>query len=73
MAPVLQKGSLEVISTVNMLSLEARGLLQNPIIGMELDEMSVQALTCRLSVLLQAWRTIQGEVMEDMKSLYAKL
>ena len=35
MAPVLQKGSLEVISTVNMLSLVARGLLQNPIIGRE--------------------------------------
>ena len=59
---------------MNMLSLERENpSLQNPIIGVELDEMSVQALTCRLSVLLQAWRTIQGEVMEDMKSLYAKL
>ena len=72
MSPILQKGSLEDISTVNMLSLEARGLLQNPITGRDLEEMLVQEAG-RLDELEQVWRTLQGEVMEDMKSLCAKL
>ena len=72
MPPILQKGSLEVISTVNMLSSEARGLLQNPITGRDLEEMLVQEAG-RLDELEQVWRTLQGEVMEDMKSLCAKL
>ena len=55
-----------------MLSLEARGLLQNPITGRDLEEMLVQEAG-RLDELEQVWRTSQGEVMEDMKSLCAKL
>ena len=56
MSPILQKGSLEDISTVNMLSLEARGLLQNPITGRDLEEMLVQEAG-RLDELEQVWRT----------------
>ena len=57
---------------MNMLSLEARGLLQNPITGRDLEEMLVQEAGM-LDELEQVWRTLQGEVMEDMKSLCAKL
>ena len=57
---------------MNMLSLETRGLLQNPITGRDLEEMLVQEAGM-LDELEQVWRTLQGEVMEDMKSLCAKL
>ena len=57
---------------MNMLSSEARGLLQNPITGRDLEEMLVQEAGM-LDELEQVWRTLQGEVMEDMKSLCAKL
>ena len=55
-----------------MLSLEARGLLQNPITGRDLEEMLVQEAGMS-DELEQVWRTLQGEEMEDMKSLCARL